>query len=113
MQVNTVHYYKGYWDCNCECNLQINNNVVIVTESENNKGTSITNMVEGLFENIVKDYNLDATKVLWFEIYNVGNKKQCSQVEFDINIENNKTEARNPVWTSISYEDLMKIFNKE
>ena len=61
--------YKGYFGCDSHCTLEIHGNLVIVTEAEDNEGTSITNMAEHLATRVCHQYQIDPLKLIWIEHY--------------------------------------------
>lgn len=67
--------YKGYYDCESHCILEIIGNLVIATEHEDNEGTSITNMAEYLAPRVCYAYQVDPQNLIWIEHYpERGNK---------------------------------------
>jgi len=61
--------YEGYFGCDSHGDLQIFGNVVICTESEDNEGISITNMVEHLATRVCYQYRIDPHQLTWIEHY--------------------------------------------
>jgi len=72
--------YKGFGGCECVCGLQHGStpsgkNFVILTELPDNPGTSVTNMVEELATQALRQLGLDPANTLIFEHYpERGNK---------------------------------------
>lgn len=61
--------YKGYNGCNCICGIEVINSFVIVTELEENPGTSITNASESLAKQICNEFSIDPNKLILIEHY--------------------------------------------
>ena len=61
--------YKGFGGCDCVCNLEIHQNLVIITEREDNEGTSITNMAEQLATAICQQFGIAPARLIWIEHY--------------------------------------------
>ena len=61
--------YKGFWDCDCHCTLEIAGNVVICTGNDDNEGTSITNTAEHLATRVCYQYQIDPNQLTWIEHY--------------------------------------------
>lgn len=69
-----VYHYKGFWDCDSKCDLEIirgdRETLVICTELEDNTGTSVTNFAEQLATLVCReDPSIDPTGLLWVERY--------------------------------------------
>ena len=61
--------YRGYWNCESHCTMEIHGNLVIVTEADDNQGTSITNMAEHLATRVCHQFQIDPLKLVWIEHY--------------------------------------------
>lgn len=61
--------YRGYWNCESHCTLEIHGNLVIVTEADDNQGTSITNIAEHLATRVCHQFQIDPLKLVWIEHY--------------------------------------------
>jgi len=61
--------YKGFGGCDCVCNLEVHQNLVICSEREDNEGTSITNMAEHLATAICKQFDITPNNLIWIEHY--------------------------------------------
>ena len=64
-----IYNYKGIGGCDCFCELEIYENLVICTESEENEGTSVTNWAEHLATEVCEKYGIDPEKLIWIERY--------------------------------------------
>lgn len=64
--------YKGFHGCESVCNLEIHQNLVIITEREDNEGTSITNMAEQLATAICDEFDINPHNLIWIEHYRAG-----------------------------------------
>ena len=68
--------FKGCLKANSQCDLNIRQTdigtVVMVTELQENPGTSITNAAEMLFRQICEHYSLDPDSIIWIEHYSEG-----------------------------------------
>ena len=66
--------FRGFHGCRCVCNLELfsladGRTVVIATELADNKGTSITNVVEYLASTVCDRFEIDPDKLVWIETY--------------------------------------------
>lgn len=65
--------YEGYFKCESQCDLDIyrydEGVVVVATEIDENEGTSVTNMAEGLATVVCKDWGIDPQTLIWIEHY--------------------------------------------
>ena len=125
-----VFDYEGYYNCASYCWLRIyfspQQTVVIVSESETNSGTSITNMIEGIATLVSYQYELDVQKTIWIEHYPEefnGRSplfaESFSLVEFDWGshyafpyqraIQPIKLKASNPQWTNLDKEKVEQL----
>lgn len=108
-----LYNYKGYGGCDSVCDIVIHNNIVIATELEDNKGTSITNIAEGLATQVCKEFNIDPEKLIWVEHYfsSVALKQETFDiVEFTF-LENG--ECVKPKWrrsTEAEFEKYKTIY---
>lgn len=51
------------------CDIERNGNVVIATELEDNLGMSITNAVEWVASQVCRAFNIEPSRLVWFEHY--------------------------------------------
>ena len=101
--------YKGFHGCDCVCNLEIYNNLVIITEREDNEGTSITNMAEHLATAICKQFDITPSKLIWIEHYraepSIERDETWNLVFFNLTgggvFDANTFEFSNPRWVSV------------
>jgi hypothetical protein len=64
-----IYNFKGLYGCKSRCELEVIGNVAIVTETEGNPGTSVTNAVETLAAQICKEYNIKPIDLHLIEHY--------------------------------------------
>jgi hypothetical protein len=100
-----IHLYKGFHGFDSHCDIQINGNVVIATELNSNKGTSVTNFAEYLATEICKKYNIPMEKLVWIEHYEAHGDYDL--VTFTIDGD----KFTSPKWTRISEEKAKQIFS--
>lgn len=116
--------YQGYGDCDCHCRLQVNGNVVVATESEDNEGTSITNMAEELARGVCKVYGIPMDRLVWIEHYahdHIGSSlPECFDlVQFELSREPRLTHPdgllhfRHPKWRHITQEQAERMLGGE
>ena len=106
--------YKGFGGCECTCDLEIHNNLVICTSRDDNEGTSITNMAEKLATDICHQFEISPSQLIWIEIYREklisSISKRYSLVFFNVkggghfDSKENNFEFSNPRWVSIEKE---------
>ncbi|MBD2180612.1 hypothetical protein H6S82_05490 [Planktothrix sp. FACHB-1355] len=122
--------YPGYYNCESYCRVRIyspsEQTIVIVSESETNSGTSVTNMAEGIATLVAYHYELDVKKTIWIEHYPEQNNgrsslflESFSLVEFDWGchypfpyqreIQPIKLKASNPQWTYIDKTEVQQL----
>jgi len=101
-----IYTYKGYHGCDSKCGLAINGNIVMVTEIEDNEGTSITNMAERLATQIIREFNIRPEKLIWIEHYpERGSKYDPFLESFDlVSFEWTGKEYCRPSWKGITKE---------
>jgi hypothetical protein len=83
-----IHYYRGYWSDGGRCRIRIYQEdghvpVVVCSQLPNNHNTSVTNMVEYLTAEVIKEHGL-LTPLVWVEHYpeHEGEIGDCSLVKF-------------------------------
>lgn len=70
-----IFHYKGFHGCDSKCGLEIKSNgtkvTVILTELDDNSGTSVTNMVEQIATMVYRKYfaGVPAESIIWIEHY--------------------------------------------
>ena len=98
--------YTGFVGCESVCGIQIIEcdewTVVIATELDENKGTSITNFVEFIVPEIAAKFNLDASKLVWVEHY------PSPEETWDI-VRFIGENFSSPVWKRIQESDVESI----
>lgn len=79
-----IYEYKGFGNVKSICDVKINKDkkIIIITELNNNSGTSITNAMNIILDNLIIDYNLNLTKYKIYEKYE--NDDMYSAVKFDM-----------------------------
>lgn len=109
------YYYAGYWQITSFCSLTIYqdnyNNLykVIVTERNDNSGTSITNMIESLCTKIYNEFLIGIPKheIIWLEHYDYFNKNSYDLVKFNWNEEEKCFEK--PQWKRIDQANIKDL----
>lgn len=85
--IDKIYEYAGFHhrEKNSRCQLQINGNVVMVTELDDNPGTSVTNMAEQLATLICQEFSIDPASLIWIEHYpERGSKYDTYPEDFDL-----------------------------
>ena len=67
-------HYRGFHGCDSWCDIEVVRvsdacTVVIVTEVDDNPGTSVTNMAEELATEVCKTFRISPHKLVWYEHY--------------------------------------------
>jgi hypothetical protein len=98
------YQYKGLWDCDSVCGLEIKGNVAICTELPHNNGTSVTNYAEHLANMVCRDFGIDPAKLVWIERYPQSSvhPETFDKVTFDLN---NGVFSK-PSWRRLGQEEL-------
>lgn len=106
----------GLWKLQCHLRIfQPHHEVqtVIVTDMGFEMGWFIPYLVEKLADQIVREFYLDPTKLVWIEHYTASfQKPTCadfSQVTFDWH----NGQATNPQWTAIAPETAQALISEE
>lgn len=113
MEVIKGYRYKGFWGCECRCDIEANGNVVIATERDDNEGTSITNAAEALAAIVAEDFGIDKENLVWIEHYPARGQGEMFAESFDLvefDLEGGK--FRNPRWKRITKEEARAILEK-
>lgn len=83
-----LHHYRGYWDDGGVCRIRVYQedelpSVVICSQLQENKNTSVTNMAEYIAAEVIERYGL-STPLTWIEHYpeHRGEIRECSLVSF-------------------------------
>ena len=63
------HDYRGYGGCDCHCYIKVVGNAVLCTEADDNTGTSVTNFVEILMQEVCQKYGIPMENLVWIEHY--------------------------------------------
>lgn len=65
--------YTGYHGCQSHCDIEVFRGpgkvMVLCTEAEDNKGTSVTNMAEHIATDVCRRNNIAHTELVWIEHY--------------------------------------------
>jgi hypothetical protein len=74
------YHYKGFWNCDCVCGVEIDqeNKIVVFIELEENTGTSITNIIEILYCQFSERLETDWDSLTVFEVYDYEFKDKFS-----------------------------------
>lgn len=114
--INKKYHYKGYHNCNSVCGLTIIGNTVIVTELNENQGTSITNMAEDLATKICKEFNILPENLVWIERYSedpTSFSKRLREGTYDlVSFDFKNGEFSHPTWKNISEDQFVQIEKK-
>jgi hypothetical protein len=112
MMFNTFEF-KGFFGCYSKCGYRLEQTdkwtVLIVSELDDNPGTSITNAVEILFPQICEKLNLDPEKLVWVEHYSETPVYVEIWDVVTMDFEDNKPKLMSPKWERISTDDVRKI----
>jgi len=99
-----ILHYKGFWNCDAKCGLEIKRDkdkiIVILTELDDNPGTSVTNMVEQLATMVYHQFlkGIPIENITWIEHY----PKTSFGETFDrVTMNWNGKEFSNPKWERI------------
>lgn len=109
-----IYNYLGYWECKSKCDIEIHGNVVIATEINENRGTSITNAAEVLANKVCEEYSIDKANLMWIEHYKRDESYNDDYSLVNFVIYNN--ELISPAWkylTKEQVEDIIKSARKE
>ena len=74
-RIATQYDYEGFHGCQAHCQVERHHNpatgkdILILTEVEDNTGTSVTNMVEHLAARLINEYDLDPANTIIIEHY--------------------------------------------
>ena len=103
MSVAFKYPYKGYGDRPAKCGLDVFRHqdfaLVIATELEDNPGTSVTNMAEGLATKVCKDLGIAARSLVWVEHYpprglrQSGHDGAWDMVQFYLDVKESSTQS--------------------
>jgi hypothetical protein len=126
-QFGTRFDYKGYYGCACHCYINVIGNTVLCSEDPDNEGTSITNMAEGIAEQICKAYHIPMNKLIWIEHYprdesqrRAGLDEDFSLVEFEISrdanpimeLQNSGLHFVHPKWTYLDRDTALRMIEQ-
>ena len=109
--MNDNFKFKGFHNCESCCGLEITHTdmgvVVVVTEVEDNKGTSVTNAAEVLFQAVCERFSLNPDEVIFIEHYSAGWMSNAEET-FDLVYfsENNSTYT---IWSRITLDHVRSI----
>lgn len=108
--------YRGFHGCASWCGLEIirlrdGRTVVIATEVEDNPGTSVTNMAEGLASRVCAEFTINPRSLVWIEHYGypsafpAGNPRTFDLVTFARPMAGDGAPFGDPKWRPMSEGD--------
>lgn len=74
--------YNGFWGSTNTCDVKVYGNVIVFTALEDYHGTSITNVIEHITQEIADKYKINKRKLVCFERY--PHWKHYSSVKFKL-----------------------------
>jgi hypothetical protein len=105
--------FNGFYGCYSKCGYRLEQTdkwtVLIVSELDDNPGTSITNAIEILFPQICDQLNLDLDNLVWLEHYPESSMRTETWDIVTMDFEDNKPKLMSPKWERISADDVIKI----
>ncbi|MEM6628856.1 MAG: hypothetical protein AAF694_04255 [Bacteroidota bacterium] len=83
MKIIEKYKFKGYFNRKAWCHLIVDDDasVVVATERADNPGTSITNGVEALANQVCQEFSIDPQKLIWIERYTQNSYENLSPDE--------------------------------
>lgn len=112
MMFNTFEF-KGFFDCYSKCGYRLEQTdkwiVIIVSELEDNPGTSITNAVEILFPQVCEHFGLYPGRVVWIEHYPESSLAAGNWDIVTMDFDDNKPIILSPKWERISKDQVKQI----
>lgn len=99
--------YKGFHGCDCVCDIEVYDNIVIATEISQNEGTSITNVAEDLAKQVCDKFAIQYDLLTWIEHYprRLGMSETFDLVKFNVSA----MGFDSPEWKRISREGVEKL----
>jgi hypothetical protein len=102
----------GIWQL--QCHLQIFQSragiqTVIITDMGFEMGWFIPYVVENLIDQIVREFNLNPTQVVWIEHYTPGFRKPSCADFNQVTFEWNNGQAKHPTWHALAPETLQAL----
>ena len=110
MEVIKGYQYKGFWGCECRCDIEANGNVVITTEQDDNEGTI---KMQPKPWRLCEDFGIDKENLIWIEHYPARGLGEMFAESFDLvefDLEGGK--FRNPRWKRITKEEARSLLEK-
>lgn len=105
-----IYKYKGYFDCESVCDISIKNKyMVVATEISENRGTSITNMVEDLAFHVCNDFNIKPKDLIWIEHYPDSILGETYAI---VTFKYKNHEFLEPKWRYISKKEFCNLVNR-
>ena len=115
---NTHYEYLGYGQQMAYCDLEVydladGHTLAIVTELDDNPGTSITNRAEGIFTQLMQVFNLDKPeKLVQIEHYRKDSVlpehwHRVTCASYDPGLK----QYLNPEWEPLSYQEVQGLIN--
>ena len=112
--------YKGYWNSDAHCYLDIkrfpDKVVVIATETGDNEGTSITNMAEHIATQVCRDFDIDPQSLVWIELYDTESYRGANEErdEYDlVTFDWNGRQFSKPKWKHLTRSELYALIGEE
>lgn len=107
--------YKGIGGCDCICDIELeplDNGMmlVMITESPENVGTSVTNAAELLHPQIIREFGLEDEDLVWIEHYPPVDglqEESYDLVRFTLEQDANGQPLLRPAWQRISDDQAM------
>ncbi len=105
-------HFNGFRGCEPWCDVEIAEvsdvcTVVVATEVDDNPGTSVTNMAEGLATAVCRLYRISPHKLVWYEHYPQGRfrcRDTWDRVYFDFDWD--RAQFTHPRWQPSSRDKL-------
>jgi DNA-directed RNA polymerase subunit H (RpoH/RPB5) len=107
-----IYSYKGYYDCDCKCDIQRYSDLVIATELKDNNGTSITNCAEKIAKEICEKYNIKMKDLVWIEHYDNSTFSQMREYYDRVFFQIEKNEFRSPKWIRLTDEEVNELIEE-
>lgn len=92
------------------CELTIYRDIQLVVVSETGEGMSVTNANERIATEVVKQYGLDPSRMLFVEHYPESQRPKPYGESFDlVTFTWDRHGARNPVWRHLPKDEFLEI----
>jgi hypothetical protein len=90
--------------------------VIILTEPEDNPGTSVTNGVEQIATRVLRDHGIDFYSAQFVEHYDrptIGRKKEKETFDLVYFELNDRGECKRPNWTPSDWEHIANLIGEQ